>query len=204
MRKAQMQNGFVSWLTIVCSAGIVAGAAQAAPDTPLVSGREIRNPVSRDLQQLRENVERWKQLREVERLEDLRREARETEKTPLPEEEAPAFRFKLNAVEHNKSDILSVEEIGRAVEPWVGREVDMKGIQAMLEAVNRLYREKGYAVCEARLKPQRIKDGRLFVTLVEGKTGDVSVVGNEHTRDVYILEPFDLKRGGGRLPITVR
>lgn len=165
--------------------------AQVAADV----GRDIRNPAVRDLQQIRRDVERWQQEREVERMQEIRREHEEARERTPEQEKASAFRFQLNAVEHGKSAILTDEEIDKAVAPWIGREVSMSDIEAMLEAINRLYREKGYVVCEARIKPQRIKNGRLAITLVEGKTGKLTVTGNEHTRESYIRGAFDLEPG---------
>ena len=165
--------------------------AQVAADL----GRDVRNPAVRDLQQIRRDVERWQQEREVERMQEIRRGHEEERERTLEQEKASAFRFQLNAVEHGKSAILTDEEIDKAVAPWIGREVSMSDIEAMLEAINRLYREKGYVVCEARIKPQRIKNGRLAITLVEGKTGKLTVTGNEHTRESYIRGAFDLEPG---------
>ena len=165
--------------------------AQVAADV----SRDIRNPAVRDLQQIRRDVERWQQEREVERMQEIRRGHEEERERTLEQEKASAFRFQLNAVEHGKSAILTDEEIDKAVAPWIGREVSMSDIEAMLEAINRLYREKGYVVCEARLRPQRIRNGRLFVTLVEGKTGAVKVTGNETTNEGFIRGAFDLEVG---------
>lgn len=55
-------------------------------------------------------------------------------------------------------------------------------------------------VCQAVLQPQRISKGVLTITLVEGKTGAVSlssaVEGKEFkTRGSYILRAFDLEKG---------
>ncbi len=166
--------------------------AQTANPAPGTSGV---NPASRDLQQMREGIERWQQQREVERMQQMRRQQKEHPKEEPEPERAPAFHFTLTAIEHNDSAILTDEEIARAVAPWIGTDVSMAQIEELLNAVNTLYRERGYVVCEARLRPQRIKGGRLFVTLVEGKTADVEVSGNTHTREGYILSAFDLKPG---------
>ena len=139
------------------------------------------NQASRNLRQLRDEVE-WRRLEgEVNSLEAQRREAAPPPAAQEPTVPAGAFRFRLEAVTHTPSAILSDEEFTRVTAPFVGRDVAIADLKAMLEAVNALYREKGYVVCEARLAPQRIRGGRLLVTLVEGRTGCTTVSGAEHT-----------------------
>ena len=128
-------------------------------------------------------------------LEAQRREAAPPPAAQEPTVPAGAFRFRLEAVTHTPSAILSDEEFTRVTAPFVGRDVAIADLKAMLEAVNALYREKGYVVCEARLAPQRIRGGRLLVTLVEGRTGCTTVSGAEHTSAGYILGAFELKQG---------
>ena len=160
----------------VCTAGFVLGrllaavpAVQAAPPPLMEAGQE--NQASRNLRQLRDEVE-WRRLEgEVNSLEAQRREAAPPPAAQEPTVPAGAFRFRLEAVTHTPSAILSDEEFTRVTAPFVGRDVAIADLKAMLEAVNALYREKGYVVCEARLAPQRIRGGRLLVTLVEGRTG---------------------------------
>lgn len=135
------------------------------------------NQASRNLRQLRDEVE-WRRLEgEVNSLEAQRREAAPPPAAQEPTVPAGAFRFRLEAVTHTPSAILSDEEFTRVTAPFVGRDVAIADLKAMLEAVNALYREKGYVVCEARLAPQRIRGGRLLVTLVEGRTGCTTVSG---------------------------
>lgn len=162
-------------------------AAPLAPDRVAPAGRE--------LQRLQDDIDRYRQSQEVRQMQE-RRDAMEAEQTPKPEKAPQAdFHFELKAVEHNESEVLSNEEIDEAVRPFIGRDVSVSDLQSMLEAINTRYRAKGYVVCEARLLPQRIRDGKLFVTLVEGKTGEVTVEGNVHTRTGYILDAFDLPEG---------
>lgn len=169
----------------VCTAGFVLGpliaavpAVQAAP--LMEAGQE--NQASRNLRQLRDEVE-WRRLEgEVNSLEAQRREAAPPPAAQEPTVPAGAFRFRLEAVTHTPSAILSDEEFTRVTAPFVGRDVAIADLKAMLEAVNALYREKGYVVCEARLAPQRIRGGRLLVTLVEGRTGRTTVSGGAMRR----------------------
>lgn len=178
-------NGLVFGLsvlvpTLVCS----------APDAAL----DVRNP-TRELQQLRRDVDRERAREDLRKMQEQREKLREERSDVKTEGKTSYFHFRLNGVEHNPSEVLTDEEIDEAVAPFLGREVSMTDVKNMLAAINARYREKGYVVCEARLRPQRIRAGHLFVTLIVGKTGAVTVTGNEHTRDGYVLGAFDLEKG---------
>lgn len=186
-----------------CGAALALGALFAAAPAlhaaPVDGAGQInrvdRNQVDRNLRQLREEVERRRLEGEMELLESERREAAPPPAVQKPAVPAGTFRFRLNEVTHTPTAILSDEEFARATAPFTGREVAMADLKAMLEAVNALYREKGYVVCEARLAPQRIRGGRLMVTLVEGRTGRTTVSGAKHTNAGYILGAFGLEPG---------
>lgn len=181
---------------ILCVAGAtLSGLAAAAPDISDVTGRGLRNPIDRDLQQMREDVERYRRSQELQRMQEERRRLEEEPAVREPRAPETDFHFRLEEVTHSVSSVLTEEEIAAATAPYEGRQVGMADIKAMLSDINALYRAKGYVVCEARLRPQRIRGGKLFVTLVEGKTGQVTVTGNEHTTESFVRGAFDLKEG---------
>lgn len=185
---------FFGLLSLILTAVMETGEAQAAP--PIPQAGATQRAIGRDpVQQLQEDVERYRQQREVRQLQEQRREIQDRAPPAQPAGDLGNFRFKLNGVDHNPSLILRDDEIALRVKPFIGREVSMADVQAMLAAINALYREKGFVVCEARLMPQRIRNGELFVTLIEGKTGKVTVRGAEHTSDAYIKNAFDLEAG---------
>lgn len=136
---------------------------------------------------------------DLRKMQERREKLREERSDVKTDGQTSDFHFRLNGVEHNPSEVLTDEEIDEAVSPFFGREVSMGDVKNMLAAINARYREKRYVVCEARLKPQRIRAGRLFVTLIEGKTWALTVTGNEHTRDGYVLGAFDLEKAGRQL-----
>ena len=193
MTKTNWARG-AAWAVFSLAWAALPAEVLAVPDAAPAS-RGLRNPVDRDLQQLREDVERYRVGEEMRRMikERERREAEPAPKKPAPAE--TSFRFRLNAVDHNASSVLTAEEIAAVTKKYEGTEVDMAAVQRLLGDINALYRDKGYVVCEARLRPQRIRGGRLFVTLVEGRTGLVKVTGNEHTSAGYLEGAFDLEKG---------
>lgn len=174
---------FVFCLTLAASNLALAQTVPVVPRT-----------ADRDLQQLHQDLDRY---RIEEEINSLRQNSPSAEKSVPMHETAPmdaSFEFHLSGITHDKSSVLTDEEIQKAVAPWVGQTINAKDLSKILNAVNSLYQQKGYVVCMAMLKPQRIKDGVLHITLVEGKTDDVSVVGNENTSTSYILSAFDFEK----------
>ena len=191
--------------TLVCLGvlTLLSFGVQAQIVNPALSAsleRDVTLP-QRDVRRLLNEAQR-SDLIEQER--EIRRQAKEAAERALSASESQKFgegiRFFLSSVHFTPSQILTDEETLEAVKPFVGTVVTGKELTAMLGAVNRLYRQKGYVVCQAVLQPQRISKGVLTITLVEGKTGAVSlssaVEGKEFkTRGSYILRAFDLEKG---------
>lgn len=186
--------GVLTFLSFSVQAQIVNPALSASLE------RDVTLP-QRDVRRLLNEAQR-SDLTEQER--EIRRQAKEAAEKALSASESQKFgdgiRFFLSSVHFTPSLILTDKETLEAVKPFVGTVVTGKELTAMLEAVNRLYRQKGYVVCQAVLQPQRISKGVLTITLVEGKTGAVSlssaVEGKEFkTRGGYILRAFDLEKG---------
>ncbi|MBO5658553.1 MAG: ShlB/FhaC/HecB family hemolysin secretion/activation protein [Duodenibacillus sp.] len=152
------------------------------------------NVASRDLQQLEKERDRAQLRHELDAMRDQQNKAPSPETKPAVVPKGD-FQFQLKKLSHTPSSVLTDEEIAVAVEPWVGKVVRSKDIADLLEAVNRLYRDKGYAVCQAGLRPQRIRDGNLTITLVEGKTDEVVVRGLESTNLRFVERVFDMPKG---------
>ncbi len=145
-----------------------------------------------------------RQMRDAFNRERLATEAKEAQKQSEAEtmpKAAPAkplagkFSFNLQSIGHTQSEVLTEDEFQAAVAPWIGKKIDTDDISEILNAVNRLYRQKGYVVCIALIKPQRIHDGHLVLTLVEGKTDEVAIEGNKTTSASYIENAFHFEKG---------
>ena len=175
---------FVFCLTLAASSLALAQTVPVVPRT-----------AERDLQQLHQDLDRY---RIEEEINSLRQNSSSAEKTVPMHEASPmaaSFEFHLAGITHDKSSVLTEAEIQKAVSPWVGQTINAQDLSKILNAINALYQQKGYVVCMAMLKPQRIKGGVLHITLIEGKTDEVSVVGNEHTSTSYVLSAFDFEKG---------
>lgn len=149
---------------------------------------------STQLNRDREEMERqrvWEQIRE-------REENRQAEVEDEREADKPAasdLSFELTKVVFNDSEILTQEELAAITADYVGKAVTVKDLYAIVNRVNQLYADKGFLTCRAFLTEQRIVGGVVKITLVEGRTGKVTVSGNKHTRESFIRHSFPLKEG---------
>lgn len=111
------------------------------------------------------------------------------------DQEAPAVTFKLNKLDIDKSEVLSPEEIKGVTSSYEGKEVSVKDLYAAVAKINEIYNNKGFITCRAFLTAQTIKDGIVKITLVEGKTGNTTIINNKTTKERYITRRVGLNPG---------
>ena len=105
------------------------------------------------------------------------------------------MRFLLRDVLITPSKVLTAEELDAIKSPYIGREADVKTLYALVTEINALYGKKGYITCRAFLLDQKIIDGKVTVTLIEGTVGNVKVENNRYTKDAYIKNRLHLRTG---------
>jgi hemolysin activation/secretion protein len=115
--------------------------------------------------------------------------------TTATDNESEAIRFVLKGVETTPSEVLKNDDIQNLAKDYIGQEISLNDLYVLVGKINNLYREKGYVTCKAFLGPQTIKDGIVHIDLVEGKTENVTLEGNNTTRSRYIRDRVSLKEG---------
>ncbi len=101
----------------------------------------------------------------------------------------------INSIEVSPSEILTRDEINSVIGKYVGKNVFMSDIQEAINALNKLYAEKGYVTARAYLPEQTVTNGNIKVELIESKIGNVTVVNNKYTTSGYILKRMPEKSG---------
>ena len=156
-----------------------------------LAGMDAGTQLERD----REAMERERVLEQIAEDEAAKKKKVEKEDAPPADDSGTEISFELKEVRWNPSEILSQEEIQSVTQAYIGRQITLKDLREMAERITNLYKEKGYMTCGAVLPPQRIHEGVVEIRLVEGKTGEVSVTGNRHTKTRYITGRLGLKPG---------
>ena len=67
----------------------------------------------------------------------------------------------VNSIEVAPSEILTKEEINKAIQPLVGRNVFIEDIQKAIDNINNLYAEKGFVTARAFLPEQTVENGHI-------------------------------------------
>ncbi len=114
--------------------------------------------------------------------------------------------FRLTRVAFTPSYFFTQEELSAIAAPFVGRTLDFAGIQALVNAVNAHYSQRGIITASATLPEQDLEGGVLRIELVEGRVGAVRLEGATRSAD-YVrsrirLEPgevVDVPRLGSRV-----
>ena len=173
-----------SALTAVCLLSY--GHVSAAPGDGGDPGAQLR--------QMEEQMERARIEREME----ARREADEKpidDKQEQPAEQKNAVRFTLRGVEIDASEVMPKEKSDESIAPYIGKEVSVEDLYAIVEKLNAWYQENGYITCRAYLPPQTIHGGVVRIARVEGRTGNIEVKGNKYTNADYITDRTGLEKG---------
>ena len=108
-------------------------------------------------------------------------------------QQGEAITFELKKIVMDSSAVLTEAELAAITQPYEGKMVQLNDIYAIVEKINVLYASKGYVTCRAFLPPQTITDGKVKLLLVEGRTGNTTVSGNNYTKTSFIAKRLHLK-----------
>jgi hemolysin activation/secretion protein len=103
--------------------------------------------------------------------------------------------FVLRAVKVDASHFLSKPEIGAITAKYVGKRVDISGVQKMVKEINDLYAARGIVTAAAYLPPQKLKNGVVVVKIVEGRLGKIKISGANQLSPDFVLSHVDQKAG---------
>lgn len=145
------------------------------------------------------------QERSGEVLQQLERKDIIPEKMPkgppvIEKEEKPAVRLKdgerifVKQFTVQGATLLSGEIINAIITPRQNKELTLREISAVAEAITNEYRKRGYIITYAYIPVQDIKDGNVGIKVIEGKVGDIHVTGNKHYSTEFIQKHIERVR----------
>lgn len=109
-------------------------------------------------------------------------------------------KVKVKKVEVNGSTVFSSEELAKAVNSFIGQELNYEQILEIRTAINQLYISKGYKTSGSFLPPQDINDGVVQVQVVEGKLERIDIYGLTRLRPEYVRSRLRL---AGSAPLNL-
>ena len=155
---------------------VVSASAYAAPD--VVPPTNIVDDASIQMNRTRQYLERERVARQIKEDQARMHENLESEKAPQKAEVQDAISFKLTKIEVGKSLVLSDDELAGIINPYLDKDVTINDVYDIVGKINDLYNEKGYITCRAFLPQQTVIGGVVKLLLVEGTTGNTTVIGN--------------------------
>ncbi len=189
--RRNLETAVMATLTCLMVQGVAFAADPATPPNPNTFPGNQNSGVI--MNQNREYFERQRIAREIEEGKKQLRDGASVEKTETSESPA-GISFELKEILLPESKVLTKEELNKITEPYLNKEANLQKLYDIVNAINKLYSEKGYVTCKAVLVPQTVKDGVVKIDLVEGRVGEVIVGNNKSTKASYIKNRLPLKK----------
>ena len=171
----------------------VSASVYAAPD--VVPPSKFVDDASIQMNRTRQYLERERVARQIEADKARAQEKLETEKAPQQAEVQETITFKLTKIEVGKSLALTDDELAGIINPYLDKDVTINDVYDIVGKINDLYNEKGYITCRAFLPQQTVIGGVVKLLLVEGTTGNTTVIGNKNVKSKYITDRINLTEG---------
>lgn len=91
--------------------------------------------------------------------------------------------------------VFSNDELAQVTAPFVGRTVGMAELEAARQALTLHYVNNGYINSGALIPDQKIEDGVVRMTIIEGELTEISISGNERLNASYVSDRLALGAG---------
>jgi len=93
------------------------------------------------------------------------------------------------------NDSISTKELKKCIKKHLHQKLSLQDIYDLCEIIDKCYAEKGYFLARAYPPPQTIEDGLLAIEVIEGRLGNIEVVGNKHYSESFIKSYFASLKG---------
>lgn len=148
--------------------------------------------------QLNRTLDYLQKVEEAKRIEEGREKNKnkiDAEKNNQADQQGTAVTIALKKIVTDPSKVLTDAELDEICGSYENKDVTIKQLYEIVDKINDLYSAKGYLTCRAFLTQQTIAEGTVKITLIEGQTGTVEVVGNKFTKKKYITNRLHLAKG---------
>ncbi len=192
MKMNTLKQNLPVLFTTFCIINLFNPLVEAAPNVPSLSGGDNSGV---QLNRTKEYLERQALARQIaeDRAKDHNNIDDEQDKGSA-ENQNNTIEFQLNEITTDASSILAKEDVDKAAADYLNKKIKIADLYKIVDNLNEIYAEKGYLTCRAYLAPQTISKGVVHIKLIEGKTGNVTVQGNDTTKESYIKNRLQINR----------
>lgn len=93
------------------------------------------------------------------------------------------------------STIFSQSELNQAVKSYLNRPLTLPELFQARSTITKLYTDQGYVSSGAYIPPQKLNDGTVQITVLEGKLEEIKVSGTKHLSTDYISARIETAAG---------
>ena len=173
--------------TCCCLFAMMPQVLAAVPDANVIAGQDAGAELGR--------LQRAQQRREQqETLASGGQEGLDTKPSTQTEEQT-GLSFTLRGVTFDRSVIFTAEELNAFAAGLLEKDITVNDLYDLVAKINAAYESRGRLTCRAVLAPQTIRGGIVHITLIEGRTGEVTVEGNRHTAQSFLEYRLGIERG---------
>jgi len=109
----------------------------------------------------------------------------QTAATPV---QGSSVRFTLKELLFDPSFFLTQEQLAAVAVKYIGTEISYADLSSIVDEINALYRQREVLTGRAILPSQKIIQGSVKISLVEGRLGAVTVEGNQRLSTRYAVD----------------
>lgn len=141
-----------------------------------------------------ERLQREEQLRQERLQQGAPQSAVRTPEAAKPAVASTERNIRVTRFEVDASQILAPEEIDAVLAPLRGQTVSLADLQAAVERINGLYDARRQSTARAVLPTQTIQGGVVRIRLIESRTGQVRIEGNQALAGDYVRDRLHLSQ----------
>ncbi len=173
--------------------GIV-GVVGAGLGTPAMAQTSLPSGLTPGAAQAAERQQREAQQREERLQQGAPDAAVKAPDAPKPAAASTERNIRVERFEVDASQILSAQEVDAVLAPLRGQTVSLAELQAAVARINELYDARRALTARAVLPTQTVKDGVVRIRLVEAKTGELRISGQQALAGDYVRDRLHLSQ----------
>lgn len=108
------------------------------------------------------------------------------EKLELPDD----GKVMVRQIEIKGNESIATDKIMSHVDPFLNRDLSLRDMYALCDVIDRYYAQQGYFLARAYPPAQDIDNETLLIEVIEGKLGNIEIVGNKYYTESFIRSYF--------------
>lgn len=134
-------------------------------------------------------------LQQLERKELVPKEAPEApvieKKEEMPKEAIDGKKILIRQIKLTGVTLIKEQTLKTILSKYEGKELTLSEMNQIAENITAKYRKQGYIIAYAYIPPQEIKDGILEIRVMEGKIGEITIIGNKSYSAKFIQKRLE-------------